>query len=451
MVIQGRFRPIQTLVRERLDKVLLSETLPNGTPLAAALTSALEVDARLSGRGDALASVNALSTAQINDLAFDLRHAIESELFSFALPMGSTCTSAGLGGVEIGKEVWILDADLPGLHPLQLVRRDAHGSNLLALRAEITRLVAGKPWARIGLPSPVFIVDTDARHLLQFPAFLPAGGAVLQRWASETGAIRFCASTPAQIEAFAASMVDDMKLLWRRRRKVAADVNWVRSRAQALLAEIGDAGSAVNAVSVQLSWQREFDEYDYYVHFDGIDHAMRPGPVLDFVPHHDHRENLYRRLPSGVSGRLEELQELRRDGADGYVDEVTAALLRIAPEGQAAILARLSREYETTVTFSTEKGPLHGLLYWRHGAVESEISVPGHFDWAGHTLEIFSQEVLSEAQLEAMIGSRVLDAFDLPVDIACIIRQARQADNGNVCLSVDVDMRLLNTRLGRLL
>lgn len=450
MVIQGRFRSVEMLVSERLDRVLGSETLSNGTPLAAALASAIEVDVRLSGSGaDALAAVNALSIEQIVDLAFDLRHALESEYSCFDLPMGSTCTSAGVGGVTIGKEVWIQDAELPGLRPLQLVRRDAHGSNLLALRAEIARRVAGKPWATIGLPSPVFIVDTDARHLLQFPAFIPAGGVVLQRWANETGAIRFCAATPTQIEEFAASIVDDMKLLWRRRRQVAVDVKGIRARAQSLLSESGDVGSAVSAIAVQLSWQREFDDYDYYIQFDGIDHAMRPGVVLDFVPSRERREDLYRRLPSGISGRLEELNELIHQGADGHVDEVTASLLRIAPEGPAAILARLARDYETTVTFATDSGPLHALLYWRHGSIESEICVPGHFDWAGHALEISSQEVLTDLQLEKMIGSRVQDAFNLPFDIGCIIRKARQADNGTVCLDVDIDMRLLNTRQGR--
>lgn len=449
MVIQGRFRSVETLVFERLDKVLLSETLPNGTSLAAALASALEVDVRLSGGGDAFAAVNALSSDQIVDLASDLRHALANELSSFELPMGSICTPAELGGVNIGKEVWVSDAGVAGLHPLQLVRRDAHGSNLLALRAEITRRVAGKPWARIGLPFPVFIVDSDARHLLQFPAFTSAGGVVLQRWANETGAIRFCAATPTQIEEFAASIVDDMKLLWRRRRQVAADVRVIRSRAQRLLAESGDAGSAVNAIAVQLSWQRDFDDYDYYVQFDGIDHAMRPGLVLDFVPSAERRENISRRLPAGVRGWLDQLQELLREGADGHVDEVTASLLRIAPEGAVAILARLARDYETTVTFTTDSGPLHALLYWRYGSIESEICVPGRFEWAGHTLEISSQELLSDVQLKTMIGSRVQDAFDLPVDIACIIRRARQADNGTVCLDVDVDMRLVNTRQGR--
>lgn len=415
-----------------------------------ALSAAIEIDARISGDGDALAVVNSLNIAQIVDLADDLHYALENTSFSFDLPSGSPCKSAGLGGVAIGKEIWVLDAGRPGLHPLQLVRRDAHGRNLQLLRDEITRRVAGKPWAGIGLPAPIFIVDNDARHLLQFPAFAPAGGTVLQRWADETGAIRFGAATPHQIEAFAASIAEDMKLLWRRRRAIAAEVKELRSRTEALLAEGGDLGCAVSAIAVQLSQQREFATYDYYVQFDGLDHANRPGVVLDFVPSKYVSEGCELSLPYGVCGRREAFQHLLQKGADGKIDEVTASLLRVVPEGSTTILDRLSRDYETAVSFETERGPLYATVYWRSGSLEAEICVQGHFDWAGEVLEVYSQDALSDEQLKAMIGGRVQDAFDLPIEIGCTIRAARQAGNGTVCLYVDVERRLLNTYQGRI-
>ena len=451
MVIKGRFPATETLVFERLDGILFSRALPNGTPLAAALATALAVDARLSGTCDILRTIDGLSIGQVVDLAFDLEEALASDCCSFTLPNGSRCASADRGGVSIAEEVWVLDAGLPGLHPLQIVRRDAHGPNLEALRAEIGRLTAGTPLARMGLPSPVFRSESDGRNMLQFQPFAEAGGVVLQRWATGSGAMRFCAATPAQIEQLAASMIADMKLFWKRRRHIAADAKRLRTDAAAVLEDHGASGTAMRAVVIDLSWQHRFDEYDYYVEYDGLDHALRSGVALDFVPARSLSEKRYRRVPDGISSSFRDLEDLRSKGADGEIDDVTAALLRASPQGAAAILERLSRDAETSVTFPTPKGPLYALLYWRSGFIESEICVPGHFEWTGQTLVLRPGRPLDDAAVRELVGTTLSRSFDLPIDFAGVIRHARQEDVGTLVLSVDNEMLLVNTRTGRIL
>lgn len=450
MVVEGRFRSAETLASERLEKALGSRSLPNATSIASALATALAVDARINGGSDPLTTVLGLAVEDIVELAVDLENALASDAVGFTLPMGSRCASAGLGGVRIEDEVWVLDAGLPGLHALQLVRRDAHGPNLESLRAQVGQLTAATPLARIGLPSSVFISECDG-SVLQFPAFAEAGGVVLQCCSNSTGALRFCAATPAQITALAESIVRDMKLFWKRRRRIAADAKDLRAYAHAKLQERGDPGTAVRAVAVELTWQHEFDHFDYYVEYDGLDEALRPGRVTDYVPAGTVAEGRYRATPWGVAGAAEELRELRDKGADGTVDELTAALLRAAPEGAAAILARLSCEPDTTVTFTTRNGPLYGLLFWRSGCIQSEICVQGWFDWAGHSLEISSDRLLSDQELLDLAGAPIREAFDLPIDFPGKIRRASQLSGGTLCLNVDWETLLVNTRTGRVL
>ncbi len=451
MVIKGRFSATEALVFERLDGILHSRTLPNGTPLAAALATALAVDARLSGTCEILQTMDSLSIEKVVDLAFDLERALATDGCSFYLPNGSRCASADRGGVRIAEEVWVLDAGLPGLHPLQIVRRDAYGPNFEYLRAEIGRLTEGTPLARMGLPSPVFRSESDGRNLLQFQPFAEAGGVVLQRWAAGSGAMRFCAATPAQIEQLAASMIADMKLFWKRRRHIAADAKRLRADAAAILKEHGAPGTAIHAVAIDLSWQHQFDEYDYYIEYDGLDHALRPGIALDFVSARSRGEKWCRRIPEGISSSFRDLGELRSRGADGEIDDVTAALLRAAPQGEYAILERLSRDGETSVTFSTSKGPLYALLYWRSGFIESEICVPGYLEWAGQTLVLRPGRPLDETAVQELVGIPLSRIFDLPIDFAGAIRNARQEDGGTLILNVDNEMLLVNTRAGRIL
>lgn len=430
----------------KFNAALDSFELANGTTVASALVSAIMVDMRQSQNEDGFETVDALDNQAIFDLGVHLCHAIHHENSRFTLPLGTQVEPDMPGSIRIGAEIWTTDAGRPGLFPLEMVRRDAHGPNLVLLRDTISRAVRGKPWQRIGLPSPAFIVESDARHLLKFPPFQEAGGVVLQRWASETGASRFGAATPEQIDAFATSIVADMETLWKRRKAVAAQVALTRRIAHAKISD--DAvGVAVHAVAIDFEHQRKDDQLSFYVEFDGIDEAHRPGIVLDFVP--AGAKGSHHPVPHGINGRRAERDTLRAFGSDGEIDPLAEAVVMHAPEGPSAVLARLGTTFETDVAFTTDAGPVYATLFWRDGCVKAEITAPGRFAQYSDVFEWY-EAALDEASVNALVGSPLSASVPLPFDAACFIADAAPSQQGGVKLGLEGGRSLIDCAAGHI-
>ncbi len=437
---------LEVLLLDKFNAALNALELANGTSLAAALASAIMVDLRQSRNEDGVEIIDALDDDAIIDLGADLLAALEHKHQRFMLPLGAEVRSDQPGSVRIGAETWVTRAGQAGLFPLETMRRDAHGPNLELLRDTISEAVRNKPWRQIGLPSPVLIVDSDARHLLKFPPFGEAGGVVLQRWASETGASRFSAATPAQIEALAASIVADMEVLWRRRSAVAIQVEAVRAIAEAKIPR--DAvGVAIHAIAIDFECQRDDERFCFYLEYDAIDEAMRPGVVLDYIP--AIIDGQFRRdpVPHGIDGRRAERDELRALGADGEIDPLAAAVVRFAPEGQAEVLSRLAASYETSVTFMAEAGPVYATLFWRDGCIKTEIVAPGIFEQSGNILRWYDQE-FSQDDVDALVGGSLSSRFTLPFDDDCKIISATTLMSRGVELRFDRKRSLVNCGTG---
>ena len=431
---------------DKFDATLGSFSLANGTPVASALVFAIMVDLRQSRNEDGIEIIDALDDGAIFDLSDNLSHAIHHENFGFTLPLGTKVEPHQPGSVRIGGEIWVTEAGRLGLLPLEMARRDAHGPNLERLRDTISRAVRGKPWQRIGLPTPAFIVDADARHLLKFPPFQEAGGVVLQRWANETGACRFGAATPEQIDAFAASIVADMKTLWKRRRAVAAQVAVARRIAHAKIPDDAD-GVAVHAVAINFEHQRKDEQLSFYVEFDGIDEAHRLGTVLDFIPAVS--EGRHHPVPHGIHGRRAERDALRASGADGEIEPLAKAVVIHAPEGQQAILARLAVNFETDVAFTTEAGPVYAVLFWHDGCIKAEITAPGRIAQYADVIEWYEGEY-DNASAQALVGSKLTSLARLPFDAACFISDAAPLYRGGVRLGLKGERSLVNCTTGHI-
>lgn len=431
---------------EKFEAALGSFNLANGTSVASALVSAIMIDLRKSRNEDGIEIIDGLDDGVIFDLGDELSHAIYHEHFHFTLPLGTQVEPHQPGSVRIGGEIWVTEAGSPGLFPLEMVRRDAHGPNLELLRDTISQAVRGKPWQRIGLPSPALIVDANARHLLQFPPFQDAGGVVLQRWANEAGASRFGAATPQQIHAFAASIVADMKTLWKRRKAVAAQVAVTRRIAQDTIPDDA-SGVAVHAIAIDFEHQHRDEQLSFYVEYDGIDEAHRPGIVLDFLP-----AVLGGRLgpvPHGINGRRVERDALRGLGADGEIEGLAEAVVAHAPEGQQAVLARLAVNLETDVAFVTEAGPVYAVLFWHDGCIKAEITAPGRIAQYADVIEWYGG-AYDHASAKALVGSKLTSVVPLPFDAACVISDAAPLCRGSVRLGLKSDRSLVNCTMGRI-
>lgn len=438
---QGEFSLAQ--LKERVQAISGHLDIGNGTPASDALLSALDLDLRISGRKDGAAVLDALTNDEIDDLVFEMVWTFERKNAEFALPLGTIVKSGEIGDVSFGGEHWLLDAGRPGLHSMETMRRDAHGPNFDLLRSHITRLTRNLACRRLGLPSPVFIVDVDDRHLLHFSPCAEAGGVVLQRWANGTDAPRFAAASPVQILEFAESIVADMRALWKRRDVIAARARAVRALADAAAAE---HGAEVLLVAVDLSHQRDDERIDMYVHYLAIDEAMRAGPVLDFLPDRAHITAEFYQAPSAVSYRPAELEELRAFGADGRIDDMAAAVATFAPGGAAAIFATLATNYETTFELPTGGTPMFATLYWRNGTIRAEISMAGKLDWGRPSLEIYG-DLLPDTVKDLLPGRTVDAVAQLPFACPCKIENVHDLDSG-MRLDLEIGTRLVDLSSG---
>lgn len=441
-------RPASAALFCRLEVLLAKAKMPNGTSGAAAVHTVIM--AELLASGCPITDLEGISDKLIRQTCRDLGRVLNSgDGTSFGLPFGTTAVSPTPGTLTIGQQQFVLDAGRAGLHPLDAVARDAHDPNFKLLVTLIRSKTRNLACRRLGVPTPKHIVDNDSRHVIQFAPLAEAGGVVLQRPAGDTGADRFCAALPWQIEALADSMVADMRMLWRRRVEIGARVHELRLAAEAgLRAEPGlDCQARVDAISIQ-SPDLEIARPSLYIEYHAIDEALRPGVVLSYVPEFRGRDGVLP-PPYQMLYRVGIREQLAQFGATGWIDGPAAAVARAAPQGRAAVLARLAEQYDTTVVFPTRYGALCADLYWQEGRITLEASLPGKFVWTTDELRL-NGVVLPDAILQGLQGRTLSEVIELPFGGDLTIIDARVGPDGLV-LTLEPNEKLVNCERGAIL
>ena len=434
---------------DRLSRFLRDHDAGNGTPLAAAAAAAIAIDMRTAraqpGALDDITDLALIETAL--ELHWALNEGGDAEL---ELPFGTKAVCKAPGSVELGHATYVLDAGRPGLHPVEITRRDAHGPNLERLRTLIGRKTRKLACRRLGLPSASSVTNNEMRHNLQFAPCAEAGGVVLQRRASETGADRFCAATPKQLAPFADSIVRDMRELWTHRKAIGERVDAVRRASEAhILAEHGtDAPVAITAIAVELWGETGGEPISLYVEMDSIDEALRPGKVLEYVPARDPLEGAWFRFCDHWSWRTRDIAELAALGATGRISDLAAGVAAAAPDGQATVLARLARDIETQVLLPTASGDVYATLYWQNGYIEAEVSLPGRLETYTRKIEV--RDTLPATMLVAAIGRPLGDVVGLPFDLRTPIQDVEERNGGWLRFGVDHVHSLVNCGTGEI-
>lgn len=407
------------------------------------VATVLEVDNRL-GAGRRPVTLE-LADAALLTLACDIIDAIDIPPARVELPSGTTLETQNTGEIQIGGEEWVFIAGQPGLYPSAMAPRGATGPNLDLLHKYILRKTRKLACRRLGLPKPVFVCDTDARHLLHFDPLSEAGGVVLQLWSHVTGAPLFCAALPWQIETFADEIVKDMRTVWRRRKDIACQVAEVRALAEA---RVEGHDAEVQAIIVDFSIQSSDDaELDMYVHYSGIDVALRRGIILDYIPARMREQRRRTGFPYGEPGWADDLVELRGLGAHGRITEVAAAILACEHVDRDAILSALSVNYECRLAVATAKSPIYLTFFWHTGEIRAEVSMNQAIDWHRDRLELFGVR-FPETALAALPARPISEIADLPFGGELIIAKAEALDWG-VRLYVEERELLINLESGK--
>lgn len=434
---------------DRLARFIGKHDAGNGTPLAAAAAAAIAIDMRMARAKPS--ALDSLEDVALVEAALYLHWALnEGDDAELDMPFGTKAVCKVAGSIKIGDATFVLDVGRPGLHPVETTRQDAHGPNLDRLRALIERRTRKLACRRLGLPSPSSIANNEMRHNLQFAACPEAGGVVLQRRASETGADRFCAATPKQISTFADSIVRDMRELWTHRKVVGKRVDAVRRAAEArILAKHGaEAPVSITTIAVELCGDTGDQPISLYVEMDSIGEALRPGKVLEYVPARDRLEEPWFRFCDQWTLRTADIAELAALGATGRISDLAAGVAAAAPDGQAAVLARLAGDIETRVVLATASGDLYATLYWQNGFIEADVSLPGRLETYSRHIDLWG--TLPATVLVATEGRPLGDVVALPFSLPTPIKHVEQRSNGWLRFGVDFAHSLVNCETGEI-
>lgn len=444
MLIERQDQFATSELKQRLEVLLDGIDAKNSTPAAAIITSILATDWRLVRAANNI--YPALNDSDLEKLAFEILETVSSERRQFQLPTGTVIETEKLGSVIIGAEEWAFDADRPGLHPLSRVSKVAQGSNLALLHKLIVRKTRNLACRGIGLPRPVQICDVDDRHLLHFPPFKTAGNVVLQIWGNGTGAPRFCAAMPEQIEAFANKIVADMRLFYRRRSEIARQAGEARAIAAA---RIYGSDAEIEQIAVDLSTQSRYEDLDFYVQYLATDVAMRRGLVLDFISASDRARGHIGRAPWGVSGRADERAKLKKQGADGRISKLAKSIVSSGLFDTDSILAELANEYESRVELATRPSPTYISFYWLDGTIEAEVIMPGLMEWCRDEVE-FPKIALPEIAKSTIVGKPLSKIADLPFGGDTIVEQVCDLHGGGTRFNVEGSTDLIDLGSGRI-
>ena len=444
MLIERQDQFANTVLEHKIDSLLDGINAGNGTPAAAIIKSILAIDARVAGK-----SYDNFPVSQEHELVrlvFEILEMVQIEHARYQLPFGTMLETEALGSVIIGGEFWTFDADRPGLHFLSMTSKAAQGSNLALLHKFIIRKTRNLACRRIGLLRPVQICDIDDSNLLHFPPFGEAGNVVLQIWGNGTGAPRFCAAMPEQIEAFATSIVSDMRLFYRHRSEIARQAGEARAIATQ---RIYGSDAEIDQIAVELSTQSRYEELDFHVHYLATDVAMRRGPVLDFISAFDRSEGRIGRAPWGVSGRGDERAQINKQGADGRISKLAKSIVSSGRFDTVTILAELANAYESRFELATRPSPTYISLYWLNGTIEAEVIMPGMMEWCRDKVEFFKLS-LPEIVKSTIVGQPLSKIVDMPFGGDMIVEGVCDLHGGGTRFDVEGGTDLIDLRSGRI-
>jgi hypothetical protein len=213
-----------------------------------------------------------------------------------------------------------------------------------------------------------------------------------------------------------------MRAFWKRRKDIAQQGAEVSAIADALVAE---REAEVDAIIIDMSFQFDSTDFNFHVHYSGIDEALRRGLVMDYIPASRRKLVKYGHYigPAwGISERYEELDKIRSIGADGKITELAAEILASGKVDAQQIRSQLSVSYDVVVELPGASTSTFLTFYWRDGTIYSEIYKHGTLDWVRNVLVLYGIDV-PEAKRVTSIGQPLSNLVELPFGGSIVVDQ----------------------------
>jgi hypothetical protein len=109
------------------------------------------------------------------------------------------------------------------------------------------------------------------------------------------------------------------------------------------------------------------------------------------------------------------------------MDQLTAALIRAAPEGERAVLNRLLESLETSVTLPCDRSDIHVNLTWRNGRVTGVFHHNQIRAWQ-EVLELRAS--LPQSIVEAAVGLPISSIAELPFAFDAVVETVEETEKG---------------------
>jgi hypothetical protein len=435
----------------RLTKLLGDADLGNGTPLADAVAVAIGANARSAGVDGA--AVRALPDEVLLESAEAIHRCVSGTRWPHVLPFGAPVT--GTRPISIGGRVFFADAARPGLHSAETLRGGVHGPNLDRLLALIKQRTRSKPYRAIPLPTPESVLASGLQCELEFPPFAASGGVVLRHAFSTRYGNHFCALTLYEVETLAKEISNAMAAFWKARFSIGQRVEEIRRDVQGLLIREHGPNPPVTIRSVSCQFENRHGRTNqrpwFGVDYNSLDSALRPNAVHQ--PIHwecietDVDRYFYPELQDEWNVRSRCKAESLAKGSIGEMDDFAAAIICAAPEGERAVLDRLSENLETNVFLPCDETYINATLTWDNGRVKCFLrhelikSWPGGCELRGG---------LPRSIIASAVGQPMSAIAELPFKFDGVIAAVEEVYGGGLSFEFVPKLMLIDAETGAL-
>lgn len=424
--------------------------LGNGTPLSAAVATAIAVD--MASRGVKIARHAAERVAEITDdqlraaiAAFRECLAHRNTQTSHALPYGTVMAASYQAGVKIGANHYIPLRGMPGLHERGTAGlSDAPGR--LLLRQEVHRAMAALPASDVPAPGIDDIV-VESRWRWRDSIRIPMRGGPGVTFVHEQHIPLTETMLDIDIALQAGEIAEIARTILRQRDEVDAEYRTVLGAIQPLLDRAQREG--LHFVFKGVNIDRRHGRTVATPKFETLGHDLRPeiweAPTYgskDLVKTVTNQLVVQRR-------RKRVMDEAGRAGARGRVDEVTLRAIEALTDDPAATLRQMAGRRNVVIQGGrrgAKSDPVR--LSWKNGRVESSFAITARASWNYGRLVIKGVD-LPDTVLDTLPGKPVSALVEHPfLDGGHTIRSITNHGRGWMFVNIELAWTVFDEATG---
>lgn len=424
--------------------------LGNGTPLSAAVATVIAIDMASKGARvarEAESRVAELTDEQLTAAIDGFRECLANRntQISHTLPYGTIMGASYQAGVKIGPHYYLPLRGIPGVHERGTPGLPAAPGKEL-LRQEIHRAMAALPATDVPVPGIDDIVVVN-RWRWRDAVRVPMRGGPGVTFVSEQHIPLAETMLDIDIALHAATIANAARMIISQSKQVDVEYKLVVTAIQPLLDRAQREG--LHFVFTGINIDKAHGRMNAIPKFETLGHDLRPetweAPTYgskDLVKTITNQLRVQRR-------RKRVMEDARRAGARGRVDEVTLRAIDALSDDPAATLRQMAGRKNVTIQGGrrgTKSDPVR--LAWKNGRVESSFTITDKASWNYGRLIIKNVE-LPDTVVDTLPGKPISALVEHPfLDGAHTIRSITGRGRGWLFVNLDLAWTVFDEATG---